>query len=305
MQISLAALLAERGRLSAGQIVTVGVAIARELAGLHASGHVYASLTAEAVVIDGDGRPTLAPPTIGGGQPIDDMRALVAVLRTAAGPDAGLGLLRVLGTPVDADSFARELFAVTPAQPLLSAPLPAAPRARRRPAAGLRPFILVTAAVVVAGFAGVASARSGGHRATAVAPRPTPVVTRSAVPRFDWRDIVVALDAARDDAVNRGDAGALQRVYVSDSSALDRELRNVRSLHAHHARAVGVHLVVDSVTVRSTTASMTVLRVVDRLLPYDIVLPDGKRIHDAGRPAREWTVTLRRVRGGWRIASVH
>src|SRR4051812_34968748 len=119
---SLAQLLAERGRLTQGQVVTVGVQVARDLAKLHASGHVYADVSADSVLIDANGRPSLAPATSGGGEPADDVRALAEMLRAAAGANAGLALLRVLSHPMDAASLACDLYAVCPPAPLRPAP---------------------------------------------------------------------------------------------------------------------------------------------------------------------------------------
>src|SRR5689334_1542840 len=119
MTATLAELLARQGSLTTGQVVTVGVQVARELAVLHAAGHVYAGVSADTVQLSADGRPSLARETSGGGEPADDVEALVRVLREAAGSNAGLALLRVLGASTDAVTLARDLYAVCAPEPLL------------------------------------------------------------------------------------------------------------------------------------------------------------------------------------------
>ena len=57
---SLAALVAARGRLGAGETVTVAVGLARTLADLHALGLVHGDLTPGNVLLAGDGRPLVA-----------------------------------------------------------------------------------------------------------------------------------------------------------------------------------------------------------------------------------------------------
>src|SRR3954451_14484859 len=153
MAMTLRDLLVRNRSLTSGQVVTVGVAIARELARLHAAGHVYAGVSTDAIAIEADGRPTLTEVTSVGGEPADDLRALVEVLREAAGTAAELALLRALRPSSDAVSVARELYAVSPPEPLF-ATSPVA--TSRRTAGRLRVIGVVSAAAVVAAFAGVA-----------------------------------------------------------------------------------------------------------------------------------------------------
>src|SRR3954468_6092458 len=169
MAMTLTDLLVRSGSLSSGQVVTVGVAIARELARLHAAGHVYAAVSADAIAIEADGRPTLTQATSGGGQPADDLRALVQVLREAVGTDAELALLRALRPSSDAVSFARELYAVCPPQPLFDTSSVATSRGT---AGRLRVIGVVSVAAMVAAFAGVASAHSRSHNNTVIVSSP-------------------------------------------------------------------------------------------------------------------------------------
>jgi eukaryotic-like serine/threonine-protein kinase len=101
---SLAAVLAARGRLSAGEVVTIGAPLAQALADVHARGLVHGDVTPGNVVFDGSGRPLLAdlgvaslagnragPPggTVGyadpvvGAGPASDVHGLAAVCFTA------------------------------------------------------------------------------------------------------------------------------------------------------------------------------------------------------------------------------
>ena len=57
---SLTALLAARGRLSAGEVVTIGAPLAGALADVHARGLVHGDITPGNVVFDGTGKPLLA-----------------------------------------------------------------------------------------------------------------------------------------------------------------------------------------------------------------------------------------------------
>lgn len=57
---SLASLLAVRGRLSAGEVVTIGVPLARALADVHAKGLTHGDVTPANVLFDASGKPLLA-----------------------------------------------------------------------------------------------------------------------------------------------------------------------------------------------------------------------------------------------------
>jgi tRNA A-37 threonylcarbamoyl transferase component Bud32 len=57
---SLAALVAARGRLSAGEVVTIGAPLAQALGDVHARGLVHGDVTPANVLFDGSGKPLLA-----------------------------------------------------------------------------------------------------------------------------------------------------------------------------------------------------------------------------------------------------
>ncbi|HEY8729477.1 MAG TPA: serine/threonine-protein kinase, partial [Acidothermaceae bacterium] len=57
---SLAALLAARGRLSAGEVVTIGAPLAQALSDVHARGVCHGDITPSNIVFDESGKPLLA-----------------------------------------------------------------------------------------------------------------------------------------------------------------------------------------------------------------------------------------------------
>ncbi|HEY0871238.1 MAG TPA: serine/threonine-protein kinase, partial [Acidothermaceae bacterium] len=57
---SLAALIAARGRLSAGEVITIGAPLAQALGDVHARGIVHGDVTPANVLFDGSGKPLLA-----------------------------------------------------------------------------------------------------------------------------------------------------------------------------------------------------------------------------------------------------
>jgi serine/threonine protein kinase len=121
---SLAALLARRGRLEPGEVVTVAAPLAQALAAAHAAGLVHADVTPANVLFDATGRPLLAdlgvsrlvgerravvestadyldPAVAAGGEPTPatDVHALAAVchhLLTGSPPYTGSSLVQVL-----------------------------------------------------------------------------------------------------------------------------------------------------------------------------------------------------------------
>jgi serine/threonine protein kinase len=57
---SLASLLAARGRMSPGEVVTIGAPLAQALSDIHARGLVHGDITPANILFDGSGRPLLA-----------------------------------------------------------------------------------------------------------------------------------------------------------------------------------------------------------------------------------------------------
>ncbi|MFL6237963.1 MAG: hypothetical protein ACJ735_00530 [Actinomycetes bacterium] len=313
MVTTLAQVVARTGRLTQGQAVTVGVAIARELAVLHAGGHVYAGVSAETIRISPEGRPMLAAAAAGGGEPVDDLRDLVSVLRASVGAGAGLALLRVLGTPTEAAAFADDLYAVCAPEPLDVAPPESVRRSQRVPR--LRVLTALAATVVVAGVVGVASAHVRVRHAAAALPVPdvpppqTPAATaassHSPATKPDWRHEMTTLDRRRNTAFVRGNEAALADIYVPGSPALAADRVTLHALVAHHVHARGLHLTVVSVRALRATARAVTLRVVDRLSAYDIVDLHGDVVaHHPRRGNHMWRITLVRIGPDWRISAV-
>jgi eukaryotic-like serine/threonine-protein kinase len=159
---SLAALLAGRGRLDPGEVVTVGVPVARALAAAAEAGLVHGAVAAGQVLVEPAGVPLLAGLEVGPGHgdPSEDVRALAALcvgllLGTGPGEDVEVAL-REVGTPPPlvavllagcgppssrpcAAGLAERLRRSGPAEPLrgLRALVPVRPpRTPREPAAG-------------------------------------------------------------------------------------------------------------------------------------------------------------------------
>ncbi|WP_442914424.1 protein kinase domain-containing protein [Kribbella sp. NBC_00709] len=112
---SLARLLARRGPLTRGELVTLLVPLAEAVDYLHRSRLTHGAITPNNVLLDADGRPVLADATIHPGPPIADLHAL-AKLSHHAGADPNV--------------FTTDLFTKTPPHALprrllsLAAPIP-------------------------------------------------------------------------------------------------------------------------------------------------------------------------------------
>ncbi|HMC67693.1 MAG TPA: hypothetical protein VKJ07_00950, partial [Mycobacteriales bacterium] len=306
MTQTLAGLLARRDRLTAGEVVTVGVQIARELTVLHTRGRAHGAVTASAIKLDGDGRPELSEPRPSGGDPSDDVRELAVVLRRAVGPGAPVALLAVIDRaleftdcPSAAARLARELYAACPPEPLR---LPLSLPAGARRLSGPRLVLGVTLVLIGAGFVGVAWARSGppGEATVATVLSPSPA---SGSP--NWATVMARLDATRDAAFVGGDVAALGKVYTAGSAVLATETATLRQLLTHHVHARALHLVIVSVRAITTTPTRVTLSVVDRLPAYDVMKDsNGVAAHRPGRGPRTWSVVLRAFGGEWRISAV-
>ncbi len=115
--ISLARLLAVRGALDPGEVVTVGLPIAQALAAVHAAGVVHGRLESEDILLEATGRPVLAgvgvaaladaarPDPVPPGAAAADVRdlatLLLAAMREATGPDAAAVAVAVATALVD------------------------------------------------------------------------------------------------------------------------------------------------------------------------------------------------------------
>jgi hypothetical protein len=301
---SLAELLTRRCGLTPGEVGTVGVTIARELAALHARGRVHGAVSSETILLDDDGRPSLTSSAGAGAQPADDVGALMQLLRDAAGANAGLALLRVLGHPVDAATLAHELYAVCPPAPLQLPSLRGTSPVRTRIVIGAAAFV----AVCCAGAVGVASAHA--HRSRVPAPVGPSVLptTRSPSPPSasnDWATVLRRLDHIRDSAFGSGDPGALRLVYAPGSAPLASDLSALQQLTSRRYRSRGLHHELISVRATSARASSVVLTVVDRLPGFVVVDAVGEIVsRHAARGPKAWRIVLVHVGPRWRISTV-
>lgn len=327
---SLAGLLAARGALTAGEVVTVGAPLAAALAAVHGQGRAHGRLRASAVLFTADGRPLLADlglATLGdepGGTPAADVLALGEVLGLALGPDAPAELRACVERAVAADptyrpsaeELARDLrLAARPAPVGLGAASRGEEAVREAPAssppAGQRsrpsPVLLlglpvVLAAAVLAGRAWAAADRPAGPAPLQVLRSTPPSV---AVAGTDWPAVLARLDARRDAALVNLDPAALAEVYAAGAAPMERDLAAIRQLVAAGAHAQGLRLQLESVRLLRRTPAGVTVRVVDRLAPYDVVGSDGRVLeHRPGRGAIAWLVELVPAGEGWRIAAV-
>ncbi|WP_026310771.1 protein kinase [Parafrankia elaeagni] len=108
--ISLSRLLAARGRLDPGEVVTIGLPVAQALAVAHEAGLVHGELTALDILLEANGRPLLtgtgiAGLTSPGLSTADDVRdladLLLGAMRQATGPDAAAVAVAVALALVD------------------------------------------------------------------------------------------------------------------------------------------------------------------------------------------------------------
>ena len=109
---TLADLVAARGALRPGELVTLGAGLAEDLRAVHEAGLAHGHVEAQRVVLVAGGRPVLVPASASEARPADDVRALAALLAWAGG-------LTGSGDPADL--------------PAGGAQLEAAPRAVDRP----------------------------------------------------------------------------------------------------------------------------------------------------------------------------
>jgi hypothetical protein len=216
------------------------------------------------------------------------------------GSDAGLGLLRVIGTPSDAATFARDLYAVCTPEPVLVSASTAKPRGGMRVA---RLAAALAVASAACGLAGVAWARSGAHPVATAVPRPQAAPLSAPAP--DWTAVMTHLDAVRDEVFVTTDVRALRLVYVPGSHVLAKEAASLRALGSHHLHTRGLHLLVAHVQVMRIASTAVTLDVVDRLPAYDMVDVNGHVVtHHAGRGLHTWRITLQRDGDGWLISNI-
>jgi hypothetical protein len=326
---SLAALVASRGVLAVGEVVTLVAPLATTLATLHARGLELADVTAATVWLAADGRPVLMPVGIRWG-PVDrgevgraDVMALAAMaLDLLDRASSGAALVTALqaaadgrldaaglGAAVLRSARAMPIGAATPARSPFSTR--AVSSLRRRPA--LRaPAVLCAVVVVGIVLGGLLGRHDGGAVLAAPPPLPPPSASAASdesgapsdrVP--SWRAVMTTLERTRARAFATGDAALLSAVYAVGSPTGRADLHLLRELARDGQRAAGLQAFVERADVLVRSDTRVTLSVTDALTAYDVVDADGMVIrHGTGRPTRTWRATLVQVSGSWRIWSV-
>jgi hypothetical protein len=337
---SLEALLALRGTLSPGEVVTVLAPLAEALGHAHAHGLCHRRVRAPRVLLTSDGMPVLEglgleslydaadslDPTgvLGSTADVWALGALGRLLLTGEGPTgdrlaeqvpaAPLPLVRALEAAMDPDPLARPaaadlaatLLAACPAAPLLGLPHPPLPPEQKRPVLANRRPALIAAAAGVALLGVIAIGWTWGARsADATASVARARSSASQAPAVDWVAQVQRLDGVRAQAFNEASPAILNSVYAPGSPALAADRASLAALARRHARVQGLTHRVLSATRIGADGDETVLRVVEQLTAYTLVDAHDKAVerHTAG-PAVTQEVVLVPGADGWRVREV-
>ena len=311
--------LARTRLLSAGEVVTVGVALCWALAHAHESGIVHGRLRDADVLIGPDGRPVLTGVGVLGvlGAPGDagsDVRSLERMLaslldRSSAGAQRVAEALAA--GSASATGLAAALAASAPAEPIrVGGPgadvvVPGRPARRPRlrlPLPGrVRPRVLGAGAGIV-----LLGALVGWASAPDSRPARPPLAGQQGI---DWQLVLTKLDLARAAGFERADPAALAAFDLPGSQAYRYDAAAVAALRAHGAHAVGLRMALQSVRVEALTSRRATLRVTDRRLPYE--LRDGRgavvgRVAGRGTAVHVIELDAGASAGvaGWRFASI-
>lgn len=270
--------LARRGALAPPEVVTLVVGLALDLADLHESSRAHGNVCAEAVWFEPSGRPRLTPPA-GLGDPVADLMALAALGMEVLADFRPTGLVEALRAQVvDAHDLAVRVMASGPAAPVR---LPSRgefsgiERGHRPPTPGRLGLILVAAVALALNVP---------------VPRPEP-----------WRDVLIALDRARLEAVTDRSVNELRAVYDAGSPLLARDAALVRSLVRRGLTLQGRLATLTD----PTPVGDTIVAAVERPASYVLVDSRGKIVLrvDTGQ-ARRVVVRLRHTDAGWRVLDV-
>jgi len=329
-------------RLLPGEVVTVGVAVARALASLHQRGLRHGAVRASSVVVDVEGRPLLDAAAIRPGaatsdEAVADLAALGALLIELAEeplPERLGALLRQaanadrIETALGAADLGRELMFACSPRPLTLpvAGAPGEPRPARDPrwrkltperlrGLSLRPLLLRGVLVAVGLAVAVALGLLWSHladapQASAVGDRrgtlPVAPVADEPIPPPGgrWQGILTGLDQARAEAFELADPAKLGAVDASGSPALARDGEAVAALINQRVRPRGQTWSVLKVQTLYSGTGRVVLAVTDRASSYQLVHLDGRLAaeHAARGPSR-WRVDLQWSGGRWLFAN--
>ena len=341
---SLTDLLAARGRLRSGEVVTVVAPLAEALGHAHAHGLAHGRVGLGSVLFTADGMPLLdglgleplrrPAERLDVGDPalaVDDVRALGRLCGELVAWQPGASVLPgelaevITGCLGDDPPLARDLaaalLAACRAEPLTGLPRPAAPPVhRRRHLRPLGPVAAAAAALLLVVAAGWAWGSGGGEAVQVTAVRgsgaqvpgaqvsgvqvPGAQVPAPRVVRPDWRAVMDGLDAQRATAFATADPSALQQVWAVGASALARDLASVAALRAARRTARGVRHVVSAAVPLVVGTDRVELAVVQRLGPQRVL--EGARVVSlwSGGTDVRCRVVLVRGPGGWRVAEV-
>lgn len=288
------ALLARRGELDDGEIVTLVLPLADALAAAHVRGLAHRRISVGNVVFGHDGRPMLTDATLSTGDDdgaAQDVAALVGVATACLGDRRRGPVYDALVGATSAADLAAAVRAAAPARVIAlhdAGGLGGHSDVRSVRSRGHRPLVVVAAAIVFALVVGIA----WGHKDDAVAtsiPQPTPSPTAaspapsaSAVPPTSqpWLAVVQRLE--------------------------DQRVRTFRmKLRRDRLRPLGLDIRLDSVKLLTASEDRAVVRVFDGWTSYEVV--DGLGNVVSHRPARlhhATTLVLRRTPDGWRIQRV-
>ncbi len=135
-----------------------------------------------------------------------------------------------------------------------------------------------------------------------------PAPAEHAAAETDWAAVLSKLDDQWSTAFSTGDVDALRAVDASDSAALAGDRALLQRYVEAGASARGLRVERLSVSAVSVVDDRVVLRVIDRIEPYDIVDGGGAVLRtEPGRGDTAWRITLVRTDPAdatWRIASV-
>ena len=325
---SLEALLAERGALTPGEVVTVLAPLAEALGQAHDHGLCHRRLTASRVLFDADGMPLLdglgLDPLRDPGDSLDPTGALGGTADVWALGDLGRRMLggevpataplllrQALEAAVHPDPFARpsgrdlaaRLLASCAAAPvtglpepvvLAAAPVRSRPRLRARlPRRALVVGVALAVLAVVVGLGWTWGAQSA------------PVTASVGAVATDWRAVVQGLDAARARAFTTGSAATLASVYEDGSPLRVDDEAVLADLRTRHLTARGLGHQVLSASERGTAGDEVTLSVTQQLSAYVLVDRAGRVLerHTAG-PVQDVRLVLTRTPHGWRLAQV-
>jgi hypothetical protein len=309
---ALDALVARRGALEPGEVVTVGVPLAEALAAAHDRGLVHGAVTAPSVLFTADGMPLLADLGLEpqGATPQDDVAALAELCAGLLAPGSAPALEGVLARAsgphavLSAGELADALRRACPPEPVRLRPgqVPepdavarhAAAR-RRRPSGGTLVTVCMVLLVLCGAGAGWWSGRGGEHAE----------VARRVVADERWTPVLEELFAARARAFAAADEAALAGVYAPSAPGGAADARLVRALSAAGRTAEGVRHRVSAVDVVAVEADRAELRVVDSLEAYDVRDAAGAVVaRQPGRGEAVQRVELVRTDAGWRLVDV-